>query len=105
MEAEILTEIKEEEKKAEELLEKAKREKDTILQDAAKNSSKLLSVKSEEMSKQQEKKLEELRDQFLRLKQEKLTEGRNSAKQLKAKTEKNIPKAVEHVLKAFEEAI
>ena len=105
MEAEILIEIRDSEKKAEELIERAKREKDSILQEAAKASSKLLAAKEEEIRKLQEKKIMEFREKARLLKEDKLADGRNSAKQLKAKAEKNIAKAVDFILKKFEEMI
>ena len=105
MEAEILIDIKETEKKSDEILEKAKKESEIIIQDATRNSSKLLVAKEEELRKLQEKKIMEFRDKAKLIKEEKLAEGSTLVKQLKAKSEKNIPKAVELVLKKFEEMI
>ena len=105
MEAEILIEIKESEKKADEIIERANREKEAILHQAAINSSKILTAKEEEIRKLQEKKIMEFRDKARLVKEEKIAEGRSMAKQMKAKSEKNIPKAVEFVLKKFEEMI
>lgn len=105
MEAEILTEIKESEKRADEIIERAKKEKELIIQDALRNSSKLLAEKQEEIRKAQEKKLMEARDKARLLKEEKLAEGKLVAKQTKAKSEKNVPKAVDFVLKKFEEMV
>ena len=105
MEAEILSEIRDSEKKADEIIERAKREKETILHQAAVNSSRLLAAKQDEIRKLQEKKLTEFRDKSKSLKEEKLAEGDNIAKQLRAKAEKNIPKAFDFVMKKFEEMI
>ena len=105
MEAEILSEIRDSEKKADEIIERAKREKETILHEAAVNSSRLLAAKQDEIRKLQEKKLTEFRDKSKSLKEEKLAEGRSIAKQLMAKAEKNIPKAFDFVMKKFEEMI
>ena len=55
-EAEILNEIRNSEKKADEIVEKANKEKEAILQDAVKSSSGLLETKKEEIKKSQEKK-------------------------------------------------
>lgn len=103
VEMEILSEIRDSEKRADEIIEKAKTEKDAILHEAAANSSKLLAAKQDEIRKLQEKKLVEFRERFKLLKEEKFAEGRNAAKQLRAKAEKNIPKAVEFVMAKFEE--
>ncbi len=105
MEAEILSEIRDSEKKADEIIERAKREKEAILHQARANSSKLLALKEEEIKKLQEKKLMEFREKSKLIREEKLAEGKSMAKQLKAKSEKNIPKAVEFVMARFEEMI
>ena len=105
MEAEILTEIRDSERKADEILERAKREKESIIQEAIKNSSKLLDAKEEEIKKAKEKKIIEFRDKAKLIREEKLAEGKIAVKQLKAKAEKNIAKAVEFVIKKFEEMI
>ena len=105
MEAEILTEIRESEKKADEIIQRANVEKERILHEARANSSKLLASKEEEIRKAQEKKLMELRDKSRLISEGKLVEGKNAAKQLKVRAEKNIPKAVDLILKKFEEMI
>lgn len=105
MEAEILSEIRDSEKKADEIIEKAKVEKEQILHEAAASSSKLLAAKQDEIRKLQEKKLIEFRDKFKSVKEEKLAEGKNIAKQLRAKAEKNAPKAVDFAMIKFEEMI
>ena len=101
----ILNEIKESEKKAEEILERAQKEKDSIVREANINSSKLISARENEIKKLQEKKIMEFRDASKLLIEEKIAEGKIGAKQAKAKSEKNIPKAVEFVMKKFEEMI
>ena len=105
MEAEILSEIKEAEKKADEVIERANREKESMLHQAAINSSKMLAAKEQEIRKLQEKKIMEFRDKARLIKEEKLTEGKAMARQIKSKAEKNLPKAVDFVLKKFEEMI
>ena len=105
MEASILAEIKDSEKKADEILEKAKAQKESILQEARVNSLKLLAAKEDEIRKAHEKKLMDFRERSKLLYEEKILEGRSSAKQLKAKSEKNIAKAVDFVVKKFEEMI
>lgn len=105
MEAEILAEIREEEKKAEEMLERARKEKENMIQDAIRNASKLLAEKSEEIRKLKEKKISEFMEKSAILKEERLEEGKSNSKQTKSKAEKNIGKAVDLVLKKFEEMI
>ena len=105
MEAEILTEIKDSEKRADEIIERAKREKESIIQEAIRNSLKLLTAKEEEIKKSQEKKISDFRDKAKLIKEEKLIEGKAAVKQIKAKAEKNILKAADFVLKKFEEAV
>ena len=105
MEAEILGEIKDTERKADETIERAKRERESIVQEAAKNSSKMLAAKEDELRKLQEKKIMDFREKTKLMKEEKIAEGKIQAKQLKAKAEKNAAKAVELVLNKFEEMI
>ncbi len=105
MEAEILGEIRDAEKKADEIIGKAKREKEAILREAAVNSSKLLASKEEEIKKLQEKKIMDFRDKARLIREEKIAEGKPTARQIKAKAEKNIAKAVEFVIKKFEEMV
>ncbi|MBI2653012.1 hypothetical protein HYX00_06105 [Candidatus Woesearchaeota archaeon] len=105
MEAEILLEIRNSEKKSDEIIERAKREKEAMMHEATINSSKLLTEKEEEIRKTQEKKLMDFREKAKLIRDEKLAEGKNAAKQLKAKSEKNIPKAVESATKKFEEIV
>ena len=105
METEILSEIREAEKKADEILEKANKDKEAILHEASINSSRLLVAKREELRKLQEKKILDFREKAKLLKEEKLAEGKNTAKQIKARAEKNISKAVDLIMKKFEEMI
>ena len=105
MEAEILSEIREAEKKADEIIERAKREKEDMLHQAAINSSKMLAAKEEDIRKLREKKIMEFRDGARLIKEEKLAEGKAMARQIKSKAEKNLPKAVDFALKKFEEMI
>ena len=105
MEVIILSEIRDAEKKADEIVEKAKREKERIVQESRENSSKMLSSKEEEIKKLQEKRLMDFRDKSKLIIEEKIAEGKIEAKQLKLKSEKNIAKAVEFAIKKFEEMI
>ncbi|MFH0868568.1 MAG: hypothetical protein V1831_04615 [Candidatus Woesearchaeota archaeon] len=102
-ETEILTEIKESEKKAEEIIESAKREQEQILNDAKRNSSKLLVAKKQEIRELQEKKILDFRSNASSVRGERVNEGKKAANQAKANAEKNVSKAVEFVMKKFEE--
>ena len=105
MEAEILTEIKDSEKRAEEIIERAKKDKESIVHEANSNSSRLLLAKQEEIKKSNEKKIADFREKAKLIREEKLAEGKAQAKQLRAKAEKNITKAADFVLKKFEEMV
>ncbi len=101
----ILSEIREAEKEAERILERAGKEKDAIIQEARANASKLLLAKEEEIRRNYEKRLMDFRDKARIISEEKLSEGRASARQAKIKSEKNIQKAADFVLKRFEEIV
>ena len=105
MEAEILGEIKDAERKADETIERAKREYESIVQEAIRNSSKMLTAKEDELRKLQERKIMDFREKTKLMKEEKIAEGKTQSKQLKAKAEKNAAKAIELVLNKFEEMI
>ena len=102
-EAFILMEIMEAEKKAEEIIEKAGLQKASIVQEARKEAAKLVSSKLEEIRKGREKKIADFREKSRLLGEEKASEGKIQAKQIKAKSDKNIQKAVDFILKKFEE--
>ena len=101
-EVEILKEIRNSEKEAETIIEKAQIEKEKILRETAKNSSNLLAAKKEEIRKAQEKNLINFKDKTNSMKSQKLEEGKKTVKQIKAKAEKNISKAVDFIMKKFE---
>ena len=101
----VLTEIKESEQKAGEMIERAKSEKGLIANQAKSDASKLISEKAVEIKKSQEKKIMEFKDRVKLLNEEKIAEGKMLAKQLKSKADKNSARAVELVLKKFEEMI
>ena len=105
MEAEILSEIRESEKMAEEIIERAKSESESILQEASRKSFKLIFTKEGEISKLQDRKIMDFREKIKFLKEEKLAEGKNTAKQLRQKSDKNISKAVDFIIKKFDEMI
>lgn len=105
MEAEILAEIRDSEKKAEDIIERAKREKESMMHEAVTSSSKMLLVKQEDTKKAQEKKISDFREKARLIREEKISDGKAQAKQLSAKAEKNISKASDFVLKRFEEMV
>lgn len=104
MEAEILGEIRDSEKKAEEMIEKSKLDKEMIIQEAMRNSSKLLSDSEAEIRKAHEKKTADFKEKARLIREEKMAEGKTAIRQLKAKADKSIAKAVELAIKKFEEA-
>lgn len=104
-ETEILSEIRDSEKKSEEIVERAKREQERILNDAKRNSSKLLAAKKQEIKELQEKKIIDFINHASSRKAEKLAEGKKVANRIKAKAEKNMDDAIGFVTKKFEEMI
>ena len=102
-EAAILSEIREAEQKAEEIIGKAGLQKASIVQEARKEAARLVSSKLEEIRKNQEKKLMDFREKSKLIIGEKISEGKLQAKQLKLKSDKNMQKAVDFILKKFEE--
>ena len=75
------------------------------MHEAIANSSKLLAAKEEEIKKLHEKKLMDFEEKSKLIREEKLSEGRTAVRQIKAKAEKNIEKAVELVMKEIEERV
>lgn len=104
-EVEILLEIRNSESKADDIIEKAKLEKESTIKEAAVNASRLMALKEEDAKKLHDKKVMESRDKIRLLREEKLAEGKNVVKLVKAKAEKNIAKAVDFVMSKFEEVM
>lgn len=104
-EAEILKEIRTSEDESESMLKKAEAEKQRIIEKAKKDSLKAISDKKGEIIKEQEEKLAALREKAASLRNENLQESSKSVKQLKAKAQKNISKAVDFVMEKFEDMI
>lgn len=102
---EILREILESEKMADEIIAKAEMEKQRILNDAQRNSSKLLAEKKEGIRRVQEKKIMDFMSKASSIKAAKIADGKKIASQMKAKAEKNIGKAVDFVMKKLEEMV
>lgn len=105
MESEILVEIKEAEKKADEILQSARQKKESIANDAVSNSSKLLAKGEERLKMTHEEKIVAFRDIARHMKEEKLAEGKTAVKQLKAKSGKNVKNAVDFVMKKLDEMV
>ena len=103
--AEILLEIKNSEKKADDTLNDARKQRDSIIQEAVDASSKLIESKRSELSKQSEKKISDFKEKSHLLREEKLNEGKGIVKQVRSKSDKNVPKAVDHIIAKFEEMI
>ena len=101
----ILNEIKEAEKKAEAMLEKAREEKENIIHDAVVEASKSFSKKSEEIKSNSEKKISESREKAKQIREEKIEEGKKLAKQISSKSSKKADEAADFIIKKFEEMI
>ena len=104
-ESEILISIRESENASEEMLKKALAEKDSIIKSAQKEAGEILSSSVEEIKKAHEKKISELGIKSDSIKKEKIEEGRKEIRQLEAKAEKNLDKAVELVIAKLEEMV
>jgi vacuolar-type H+-ATPase subunit H len=101
----ILMEIREAEKKSDEILEKAGIQKDSIIQSAMADAAKLISLRQDEIKASHEKKIVDFREKSKYMIDEKIAEGKASARQVSAKSRKNSKKAVVFILKKFEELI
>jgi vacuolar-type H+-ATPase subunit H len=101
----ILVEIREAEKKADEVIVNAVKEKESIMREAERDSSRLVSEKAEETKIANERKLASFRQKVQLLKEEKMSEGRKAVSQIALKAEKNIPEAAAFIVKKFEEMI
>ncbi len=104
-EAEILIGIRESENASEEILKKAQAEKDAIIKSAQKEAEGILRAGTEEIKKAQERKMSELNSKFDSVKKEKAEESTKQIRQLEAKSEKNMDKAVELIITKLEEMI
>ena len=105
MELSILKEIREAEKKAESIIEKAREEKENIVHDAVVEASKYFSKRSEEIRALSEKKIADFREKSKLIKEEKVEEGRQQAKLIKSKSSKKSDEAADFIIKKFEEMI
>ena len=104
-ESQILLEIKSAEKKADDMMDKARQSCEAIVNQAAKNSSIKIGSMQEEIIKSKEKKILDFKEKLKLLREEKIAEGKAEARQIKSKAAKNIPKAVSLIMEKFEETI
>ncbi|MEK6949845.1 MAG: hypothetical protein AABX34_06490 [Nanoarchaeota archaeon] len=102
-ESEILISIRESENASEEMLKKALAGKDAIIKSAQKEANDILSSNAEEIKKAQERKISELGVKSDSIRKERIEEGRKEIRQLEAKAEKNLNKAVEFIMAKLEE--
>jgi vacuolar-type H+-ATPase subunit H len=104
-EFEILSSIKDAEKKADEINEASKKEREDIISNSVRESSQLLAQRKEEIVKDQEKKINDFMSSAISRKNEKSEEAKKEVIQLIEKGEKNIDKTVKFVMEKFEERI
>ena len=104
-ESEILLSIRESENASEEMLKKALAEKDAIIKSAQKEANEILISNAAEIKKAHERKIREVGVKSDSIKKEKIEEGRKEIRQLEAKAEKKLDKAVEFIMAKIEEMI
>ena len=102
VEFEILEEIKKAESRSAHMIENAKREKESIISKAQQDASKLILEKQEEILKSQDRKISEFREKSKLIREEKLGEAKIQVRQLKAKSDKNMQKAVDIVIQKID---
>ena len=105
VEFEILKEIKQAETKSSQMIESAMKEKDSIISDANKNASKMLQEKQEQTRKEHEAKISNFREQSKLIREEKLGEAKIQVRQIKTKSEKNLDKAADFMMKKLDSII
>ena len=101
----IISEVKDAEKKADVLIERAKKEADELVQSAKHEASTVIRKEEDLFAKEQEKKLSELKDTLAASKVEEAQETAKEISEIKAKAKKNQAKAIAHIIKAFEDKI
>jgi|ETNmetMinimDraft_11_1059920.scaffolds.fasta_scaffold234760_1 ATP synthase H subunit len=101
--AEIFKEIKEVEKKVEGIIENAKEQSEKVILEARKNSNDLLSKKQKEADKKKESMIDEAKGKIKVESDIKVEEGKKGIEKEKKKISKNVDKAVNFILKKFEE--
>ncbi len=101
----IISEVKDSEKKAEAILEKAKKDASILLQEAKAEAVALLKQEEEMLAKEHEKKLSELREKLALSKESGQEAVAKETSELKARAKKNKSKAISHITKVFEDRI
>lgn len=102
MEKLIFLQIRESEKKADELIENAKKEHEKRINEAKKNALSMMIKKTEEIQKEKEKELNEIKERLASETKNALETGKRKLEDGKRKYSKNIDKAVEFIIKKFE---
>ena len=105
MEAEIFSEIKQAEKESEETIESAGLERDKIIQNAKNRASNMLSSNIREIDEESSKKIQQFKNNVHVFRETRLSEGKESLKKLKQKTQKNIPSAQKLIVQKFYDMI
>ena len=103
--AQILLQIKESEVQADKILEDARKQKEDLISEANSDAQKMLDAGIADIAKQNDKKIIDFRSKASLLKDDKLSLGKANSKLLKSKSDKNIGKASDFIVKKFEEMI
>lgn len=97
----IFIEIAEAEKKADEIIESAIKEKEKLINDAKRNLSSLILKTTEEIDKGREKKIQDFQSNAYVLKEGRLDEAKGQIKKFEQKPHKNMQHAVDIVFSRF----
>ncbi|MBI2661594.1 hypothetical protein HYX09_05015 [Candidatus Woesearchaeota archaeon] len=105
MEAEIFIEIKEAEKKAEDILQRANSDGEKLVQDAKSKASSQLMHGTSSIDREKADKLQEFREKVYVLKDTKLSEGNEAISKLKEKSKKSMDATVKFINEKFLETL
>ncbi|MEA2037655.1 MAG: hypothetical protein U9O94_09160 [Nanoarchaeota archaeon] len=105
MTVKLFNEIKDAEKKAEEIIAKGELDKEKIIQEAKHKSIVHVEKGEEKIDKEKETKIESKREKAESARTEVLSKGKEDIQKLKQNSEKNIDEAVDIILKKFEDSI
>ena len=103
IESQILSDIRNSEKKADEILQKAQTDREAILHNAAASASVIATKAQEGIRAEQEKKAADAREKAKLIRAEKLAESKAPIRQLRSKSDKSASKAADFIVKKFEE--
>ena len=101
----ILNDIKDAERKADAIIDKAVKEKEKILNEAHSKASTLLIGEEQKVQQQQDKKISDHKDKLKALKARKAEEGRKLASEAEYKANKNIGKATDYIIEKIDEKV